>query len=393
LANRAEIREAFEPLLEKAADAPGYAGAYTDHARGGLPVLLTSEGEAFRAAIKSLPDPGISYEIRDVEYSMAQLEAIQDKVTSASESLSKSGTRIVSVGLDAAANRVVVGVQGLTDDSTSALSSEFGPAVTTTEERPAQLDACTNMTSCWPMKGGLKIFNVGNPSVRICTAGYIVAKSDTGALGMITAGHCLEFATESKYWGHANSPTAAQNVGSERLETWAELADADVGLIMFDLDTVAALGAPNAFHYADNSGNGTVVSVRAIASQITGDPVCRMGWGTWNATGQGRTCGMVGAVTNATLLSCRQNLNVDCHNIKHQWTVDFDSTGGDSGGPVYRVVNSTSHTYQAYGTHVHSDPDPGTKGWYSPVDWGRIAYSEISGTPAYNYDICITSSC
>jgi hypothetical protein len=73
--------------------------------------------------------------------------------------------------------------------------------------------------------------------------------------------------------------------------------------------------------------------------------------------------------------------------------VDFDSTGGDSGGPLFYTVPGGGTTNRiALGTHVHSDPDgtPNAHGWYSPIDTGRDTYNALWG---YSYTMCFTSAC
>ncbi len=75
--------------------------------------------------------------------------------------------------------------------------------------------------------------------------------------------------------------------------------------------------------------------------------------------------------------------------------VDFDSTGGDSGGPVFAVAPSGGINRITLGTHVHSDPDnqASAHGWYSPQDVGRAVYDSV--TPGAPYEICsgILSPC
>jgi hypothetical protein len=58
--------------------------------------------------------------------------------------------------------------------------------------------------------------------------------------------------------------------------------------------------------------------------------------------------------------------------VSHTAEVDFDSAGGDSGGPVFRYPGGGTcrSPVHALGTHVHSlDPEDET-GWYSPIYWG-----------------------
>lgn len=76
--------------------------------------------------------------------------------------------------------------------------------------------------------------------------------------------------------------------------------------------------------------------------------------------------------------------------ITNVWVVDFDSTGGDSGGP-YVMWKSPAPGYTAYGAaglHIHSSADSCTtkcRGWYSTTD--RIE-NKLS-----NMKICVTAGC
>jgi V8-like Glu-specific endopeptidase len=72
--------------------------------------------------------------------------------------------------------------------------------------------------------------------------------------------------------------------------------------------------------------------------------------------------------------------------IDHQVTVDFDSLGGDSGGPYYA---STNGSYAA-GIHTHSlDPEDET-GWFSTLGYAKSAYKSHTGI---DYVYCVTDSC
>lgn len=103
--------------------------------------------------------------------------------------------------------------------------------------------------------------------------------------------------------------------------------------------------------------------------------VCRSG------RTSGWDCGTI-VRKNVTKPSC---VLTDCRLIDYTVEVDFDSKGGDSGGPVHISNN-------ALGTHVDSElPDgPGKHGWYSPLDFARSTYYDVTGL---SYNVCTSSDC
>jgi hypothetical protein len=152
------------------------------------------------------------------------------------------------------------------------------------------------------------------------------------------------------------------------------LANADAGIVEF---VAAAVPSPkNTFH----AGGGLVralISVIGHSGQGVGTYVCRSGMGTNHAT-----CGHV-VLKNVTRES---TVGATTKLIEFQFEVDFDSTGGDSGGPMYA-------SNAGYGLHVHSDDDDDADphGWYSSLEFARSEYYNFSGGVTYNY--CLSSTC
>jgi hypothetical protein len=403
LMDRAKIREDFTPALARAIESPGYAGAYIDQLRHGQPVILTTDPDALRVALSSVSDSAALAEVQVAKHSLAELQEMKATFTGTRDELERQGIDVVSVGIDIEMNRILVGIDGVTDKISSDLASRFGDTVGVREDRAGEFDACT-VASCWPMKGGLRIRIVSNPSSGYCTAGFMATKTDTGALSLLTAGHCIALnntANARDYWGHANSPADAVNIGYEApfnlnqgYHTWFNNSTADAGLIVLDTESIAALpsNSLNLLHISDPGGSGFVTSVRSVSQQLPNDMVCRMGYGTYLGTGsgQGVTCGKIVDPTDVDHDSCNASGST-CNNITRTWEVDFDSVGGDSGGPIFHLLGPGA--YSAYGTHVHSwvtgDPLP-KHGWYSPITISRSAYQAVAG---FTFDVCVTSMC
>ncbi len=74
-------------------------------------------------------------------------------------------------------------------------------------------------------------------------------------------------------------------------------------------------------------------------------------------------------------------------------TVNFDSTGGDSGGAVFKYVcGGTTGDVYALGTHVHSEPDgpSADEGWFSGINEGE---DDFSARFSFDYTVCQTPAC
>ena len=142
------------------------------------------------------------------------------------------------------------------------------------------------------------------------------------------------------------------------------------------------------------NGNGTladqsVADVTRLGNVTQGALVCRVG------RASGHDCGNV-------VFADEDNLSeVDgwqSMNVIHTARVAFDSTDGDSGGPVffYPTGGTCCNPVTALGTHVHSEEDtPSTSddfGWFSPYGWGRFNYDNLPQA-SYTYTICLTASC
>ena len=138
-------------------------------------------------------------------------------------------------------------------------------------------------------------------------------------------------------------------------------------------------------------------------AQNEGYAVCRIGWGSWNrshnssdslhAYYKGLDCGTIvlfdsdsDGTTNANSQSC---VGTTCHWIHYMKVVDFDSTGGDSGGTIFEPTSGSSTNL--WGTHVHSVTDSATanRGWYSIYTWGRNELSDLGITIV----VCRNAAC
>jgi hypothetical protein len=389
LARRSLVREKMEPALTTFATYSDFAGVYFDQRRGGLVVFMSTDVEAWRSSDVAAAVEGVDHDVRPARWSYSELDALRAAVEADRPQWDAAGFRMIILGIDERENKVEIGLETVTDVARKAFAAEYGDAVYLSEQQVGEFDACTAMAFCWPLKGGLRMYWVGH-SGTICTTGFMGRRTDTNALVVITAGHCLDETTGSAAWGHQANPAEAANFGTELGDTFFENASADVGLVQLNANAVAALGtgAKNTLHYQDPSYNDSVVSVTSHSNQLVGDPVCRMGWGTWDATQQGKTCG---TITRRDYTDISKNSNAT-FNIRHQWQVSFDSLLGDSGGPIWRTIFASPPYITAYGTHVHSEEGAGANnGWYSPIGSSIFAYDNLP--LSYTFRVCVTAAC
>lgn len=257
---RLEVQLSLGDAQEYAMSRDTFAGVYLDQLRGGLPVFqFVGDAGRFRDDIAERLDRGTDFEVREVQRSWSELTQVQSRIDAADADLEKDGIHVVRTSIDTSGNRVVVGVQGLTDARGSRLKERFGNAIVTIEDGPARADYCDDTFNCWPPMGG---------------------------------------------------------------------------------HIVKVLGSNESVAYAKGS-----------------------------STPQSRT-------------------------IKKTIELDFDSTGGDSGGPVFSDLTESV----GYGLHVHSDVDddpipPGQdtrRSWYTPLDAARATLIDRRGV---SITWCTTSTC
>jgi hypothetical protein len=262
---------------------------------------------------------------------------------------------------------VIVGVQGLTPATAERLETQFGDGLRVREGSAAVADTCVSFDNCRPIKGGLKITR----PTGYCTSGFVVKRTDNGEIDLLTAGHCIQvLGGLNAVWNHNGDA-----FGTAGQETWDinVTRDGDVGLIKIDSDEI-----PTTKNQVHTTGS-TVKTVSGWdAAQYVGDVTCRAG-----ATSD-LDCGEIHAVdvTRDSVVT-----GVGTMHVRHTNEVSFDSTGGDSGGPEFFYSGSA---VIAQGTHVHSDPNPGVHGWFTPISWGRTTFTTLFG---YYFNVCMYASC
>lgn len=389
LYRRLDVQWATRHAMDYANAQPEFAGGYIDQLAKGIPVFLfTANLDAHRVNIAKVLETPIEYRVEYAERSLTELLAQQATIDSQWAVLKTTGLHIVESAILIKENVVLVGIDGLTEGRRAEVQERFGTDLLLKESKPAHADACVNGNNCRPIKGGLGITAATGGE---CTSGFVVKRSGTGALHLLTAGHCIHVnGGYDGVWRHYGN-----GFGRAREETWQPnyVRTADVGLTTIFSDDVALMTNKNYMH----KGAGNVYSVvgqTTGSQQMVDMQACRYG------RNGGHTCGLINALY-ANRLSCVGTPpNTQCVTVTRTIRVDFDSVGGDSGGPVYYPTYNpyTGTVAIALGTHVHSeyeiddgyqDPPP-WYGWYSPIDVGAAQFNSNWG---YTYTLCTSAAC
>lgn len=387
MVRRAEIQQGKQEAVEWASAQAGFAGVYTDHARRGVLVFLFAGKLPELPSLQRVAPVGAEVEIRAAERSLDELLELKKTILEASASLAETGVEVVSVGIRTHANAVIVGISEPDAKSREAIEREFGPAVEVREDHVAEADACTSNSNCWPPKGG---FHMRSTNGTPCTSGWMVKRTDTSTRQILTAGHCsFRAGGVGSVWEHG---VGGPDIGTSQSNTYNGTGShaSDVGLI----GIYSSISIPNRNQFIAGTVSGAPV-VAAVDSyflssaQNENDLVCRYGITSL------RDCGEITDVDVAHISRVQMpDGTIVTKTIDRTWEVNFDSAGGDSGGPIFALPATPSAAHIAFGTHVHSaegyDPTLGIPGWYSPYDIGRNDWQALTGLM---FNICLSASC
>jgi hypothetical protein len=336
---------------------PVFGGVYSEHIDGRtfLHVLFTHEGarqaEQVRAEV-ARPERVV---IEFAQYSLRELEDLQQQITDDYLELVSDGVDFVSVGVDEALNRVVVGIDEPDDRDRQILADRYGLDRLSIENSSSMHFAASATNDAPPMKGALKIAGFNYE----CSSGFMISKdgsSDTD-VGFYTAGHCVFYGGND--WTHAGH--TFKSSGFAQVSGNIDGAAIDIQS-SYDQTTWKS----HLFRLSDTYYR-RVTSRQQKDSDAVGDFVCMAGFET-AATEFGRA-NRCGTLTNRNLSQvCDQTL------LTAQRKVDRGMRQGDSGGPVYwpgSDVSSTVGEAQANGliscTTVPFDEYGDTT--YSHVQW------------------------
>ena len=380
MGRRTEVQEAVVRMVPQARMLPGYAGVYLDQLASGQPVFLFTGATAQAAAdeIGGLLPAGTAFRVQIAKTTESELIEHKQMIEADLSLLWASGIDIVRVAVKTSQNRLRVGVRNLTETERQELLASYGSDLDVFEDGVAVSDECPATNDCRPIKGGISINHLGG-SAGECTAGFIVRGSD-GSLYMLTAGHCIQVkGGYDAVWQHDSD-----SFGRARRETWQPggTGAADVGLITIFSAEQVLMTSKNMMRRTNNSVV-SVIYTRIMGPALEGHQACRVG------RTSGHDCGVVSEwlVGRASKVAGYAQMWVT-----HSTTVNFDSLGGDSGGPVFYYDNGgTTGSVVALGTHVHSEEGSGAnEGWFSGFFTGSNYYESLWGI---SYEPCETAAC
>jgi V8-like Glu-specific endopeptidase len=380
MGRRTDVQKAVARVVPEARMLPGYAGVYLDQLDGGQPVFLFTGATAQAAAdeIGRLLPAGTAFRVQEAKRTESELIEQKQTIEADLTELWASGIDIVRVAVKTSQNRLRVGVRDLTESERQEILARYGSDLDVFEDGVAVSDACPATNDCRPIKGGISINHTGGAAGE-CTSGFIVRASD-GTLRMLTAGHCIHVhGGYDTQWQH-NSDA----FGRARRETWTPggTGNADVGLISIASAEQDLMTSKNKMRRTNDSVV-SVIDTDVISAALEGSQACRVG------RTSGHDCGIISEwlVGRASKVSGYERMWVTLST-----TVNFDSLGGDSGGPVfYYDSGGTTGSVVALGTHVHSEEGSGAnEGWFSGIYRGSAYYEELWGVW---YAPCETAAC
>jgi hypothetical protein len=114
-------------LAYGAAHEPDWAGAFIDQENGGvLVVQFAGNFDTHRKAILAHVHPGAPLELRQVQWSLAQLQGFARRVVGDEEWFKTIPAFLYGFGPDVAANRVSIQISSVVPDATSQIENHYG---------------------------------------------------------------------------------------------------------------------------------------------------------------------------------------------------------------------------------------------------------------------------
>ncbi len=129
-------QEAVVPFLERVAERPEYVGAGIVDDGTLLVVTVHGDSDWIESLARSTLPPGTRYEVRGLEHSLAELEAVAEQVAAGELSGPTRNPNVTTVGVDELRGLVVIGVKQISEEAEQELSARYGPLVVVEQHPP-----------------------------------------------------------------------------------------------------------------------------------------------------------------------------------------------------------------------------------------------------------------
>lgn len=370
--------KSFDDLLaEVAKSVPAFGGLYLAE-DGALEVVMTdrSQEAVVEGVIRSVfPMENVSYSgvrVRDGKHTFTQLKSWND---AAYRSVFEM-PGVVYTDIDERANRLRVGVSdgGTLNAVTAAYKAASVPddAFVVEMTEPVQMELRSRRR---PLVGGLQI-NYQFGGDWLCTLGYIANRA--GVRGFVTNSHCSggQGGVQGVQYHQAVASGTTNRVGLETADP------------LYFTGGVCPAGkrcrrADAAFARVPHPSGPSVTSTLGRIARTAEGSFVWNGTSLWTILGKqvptfmgetvkrvGRTQGTRTGVVNGT---CVNILNISGTNVSMlcQAQANYISGGGDSGSPVFRVVNAGAFTVAANGIHWGTSVAAGAPGnrYFSTINY------------------------
>ncbi len=188
---RDQVGQRLEAVSNRLRDhqANKFAGAWLDQARGGRVIVAsTNASSVSRAELLALLPLGSELEVRQVEVSETNLDAIYDRVSAETGALAAKGIEVAGIGTEVMENHVRIDLAyGASHADVRFVQQRYGTRGVLVDVLPASTGpAASRFATTGPLYGGARIVVNG----YACTAA-LTAKGRSGVYQYgITAGHC-----------------------------------------------------------------------------------------------------------------------------------------------------------------------------------------------------------
>lgn len=371
----ASAAAALDAMTQKYLDDPDqWAGAWFDYSTGQVVTAVPAKATQ-QTLTMAQSAAGSTGKVKTVSRSFADLKRISDDIINRPAIAS---IPISSTGMDWEHNAVVVGLERITDDVRAALATEFGDAVTVREVPRAQReDGPDRWRDRYPYWGGS---GWGTPQEgRVCSTAFGMRRADRSKKFLVTAGHCnsptvrdaATLNTGSTSWNNVIGTSKGYQNSLCGTKSSCEIGSTKYG----DISVIRVSGIePRIYHGgARATGSIPVVDTQYSHPKLH-DSMCISGSTT------GSTCEYMvmdnfttvkydepdGSTAIMTPVVATQNVRGNC------------TSGGDSGGAVYKPVNGGA---SASGIHSGGNATPGNCWtYYTSIYYAQKLFDVITET-------------